>query len=289
MNLKLKGVLFALLLMPIAAGFAEASKGKLKTYLLLGQSNMAGWGDYSSLDSEWTKSLEESDRIHFCGKETRWEVSGLSPSRRAVEKPYKVNGTFGPEYSFIDSVSQAYSEEELLFFKYAVGGTTLYAAWEKEWTREKAEQVKETREIKHRLYALMLEKIEALEVFAQQKGYQGVDIQAVAWVQGESDAGREFSAQAYKKNLKKFIGNLRRDLPDSEFKFVYLQVNNMKSRFIEEVRRSQEELAVEMDNVFVIPSSTVEQPDDFPKYDQVHYNSEGVLNIGKSLAVHVLK
>lgn len=39
----------------------------------------------------------------------------MKPSRRAVEKPYKVNGTFGPEYSFIDTISQAHPEEELLF------------------------------------------------------------------------------------------------------------------------------------------------------------------------------
>jgi hypothetical protein len=282
--MKMKNACLILLLMSVAAG-AEASKGKLKTFLLMGQSNMAGWGDYSSLDPAWAKSLEQNEQIHFCAKETKWEVSGLQASRRAVEKPYKVNGTFGPEYSFIDAVSKAHPEEELLFFKHAVGGTTLHAAWDKDWTLEKAEQVKEeTRELKHRLYALLLDKIKVAEAFARQKGYDGIDIQAVAWVQGESDATRKFSAQAYKKNLKAFIGNLRRDLPDSDFKFVYLQVNSMKFPFIEEVRKAQAELAGQMDDVFVIPSSTAEQPNDFPKYDQVHYNTDGVLNIGKALA-----
>ena len=282
--MKMKNACLILLLMAVAAG-AEASKGKLKTFLLMGQSNMAGWGDYSSLDPAWAKSLEQNERIHFCASGTRWEVSGLQASRRAVEKPYKVNGTFGPEYSFIDTVAKAHPEEELLFFKHAVGGTTLYAAWDKDWTLEKAGQVKEDKkEMKHRLYALLLDKIKVAEAFARQKGYDGIDIQAVAWVQGESDAMREFSAQAYKKNLKEFIGNLRRDLPDSDFKFVYLQVNSMKFPFIEEVRRGQAELAGEMDQVFVIPSSTAEQPVDFPKYDQVHYNTDGVLNIGQALA-----
>lgn len=280
----MKNACLILLLMSVAVG-AEASKGKLKTYLLMGQSNMAGWGDYSSLDPAWAKSLEQNERIHFCSSATKWEVAGLQASRRAVEQPYKVNGTFGPEYSFIDTVAKAHPEEELLFFKHAVGGTTLYAAWDKDWTLEKAEQVKEeTRDLKHRLYALLLDKIKVAEAFALQKGYDGLDIQAVAWVQGESDAARDFAARAYKNNLKAFIGNLRQDLPDSDFKFVYLQVNNMNSPFIEEVRKAQEELAGEMDQVFVIPSSTAEQPVDFPKYDGVHYNTDGVLNIGKALA-----
>lgn len=144
--------------------------------------------------------------------------------------------------------------------------------------------MRETREVKHRLYAMLQDKIKVAQVFARQKGYDGIDIQAIAWVQGESDAAREFTAQAYKNNLKEFIGNLRRDLPDADFKFVYLQVNNMKSPHIDVVRRGQEELAGEMDHVFVIPSSTAEQPVDFSKYDQVHYSTDGVLNIGKALA-----
>ena len=153
-------------------------------------------GNYSSLDAVWAKSLEQNERIHFCASATRWEVSRLQANRRAVEHPYKVKGTFGPEYSFIDTVSKAHPEEELLFFKHAVGGTTLYAAWDKDWTLEKAAQVKEeTRELKHRLYAQLLDKIKITEAFARQKGYDGIDIQAVAWVQGESDAARDFAAR----------------------------------------------------------------------------------------------
>lgn len=71
----MRSVLIMLLLMSVAPG-AEPSRGKLKTFLLMGQSNMVGWGDYSSLAPAWAKSLEQNDRIHFCSKETGWEVSG---------------------------------------------------------------------------------------------------------------------------------------------------------------------------------------------------------------------
>lgn len=50
--------LIIILLMSISAGAVEPSKGVLKTYLLIGQSNMDGWGDYSSLDRNWAKRLE---------------------------------------------------------------------------------------------------------------------------------------------------------------------------------------------------------------------------------------
>lgn len=82
----MKNACLILLLMSVAVG-AEASKGKLKTYLLMGQSNMAGWGDYSSLDPAWAKSLEQNERIHFCSSATKWEVAGLTASRGAVEQP----------------------------------------------------------------------------------------------------------------------------------------------------------------------------------------------------------
>jgi uncharacterized pyridoxamine 5'-phosphate oxidase family protein len=265
---------------------AVESKGKLKTYLLLGQSNMVGWGDYSSLDSTWAKRLELNNRIHFCSKETKYKVAKLKASRRATLKPYNVKGTFGPEYSFIDTLSQIYPEEDLLFLKHAVGGTTLYAAWNKEWDLEKAKQVKETLEGKHRLYELLLNRVKVAEAFAQFEGYQGIDIKAIAWVQGESDATRDFTAKSYKDNFKKFIINLRKDLPDSDFKFVYLQINN-KAPFVEDIRRSQSELSKEMKNVFMIPASKADQVDGFSKYDKVHYNAEGLIEIGRALGQKV--
>ena len=167
-----------------------------------------------------------------------------------------------------------------------MGGTTLYAAWNKEWDFEKAKQLKENREGKHRLYALIMERFKVAEEFALKKAYEGVDIEAIAWVQGVNDAGRELAAKSYKNNLKKFIMNLRQDLPDSNFKFVYLQVNN-KGRFIMDLRDAQKEPADEMDNVFMVASSITHIPKDFPKYDDVHYNGTGVINIGKALAREV--
>jgi hypothetical protein len=149
--------LVAILLIPFFAGAAEPSKGTLKTYLLMGQSNMGGAGDYSKLDQAWAKGLEQNERVHFCSEETGWEVSRLTHSTRTGGK-YKLTGSFGPEYSFID-----------------------------------------------------------------------------------------------------------------------------------EVRRAQRELASEMDGISFIPSSTAENPTDFPKHDYVHYNGEGLLNIGKVLAEKALE
>lgn len=282
-----------LLILSAATGMTAETKGKLKTFLLLGQSNMEGWGDYSSLEKARTQSLEQNRRILYCSRETGWQVGGYMPSKVVTQppdyKPYKVNGRFGAEFSFIEKVSRAYPNEEILFLKHAVGGTTLYAAWEKEWTTEKAEQMKETMDIKRRLYSILLEKMKIVEESAKQKGYERIDIQAVVWVQGESDANTEVAAQAYKANLMKFINNLRADLSDPDFKFVYLQVNPIKFPFIDLVRKSQFELPAEMKNLFVIPSSIEEVPTDFPKYDFVHYNSEGLLNIGEATADKVLE
>lgn len=115
----------------------------LRTSLLLGQSNMAGWGGYSSIDKGWANRRECNDRIHFRSKETGLQVAHLQPNRRPTDRPYKVKETFGLEYSFIDSIRKKISNEDILFLKHAVGGTTRCGAWNQEWTLAKSRKVKE--------------------------------------------------------------------------------------------------------------------------------------------------
>lgn len=277
-------LMVSLLLSSFCFGEEDSAK-KLRTYLLLGQSNMVGWGDYSKIDKPWAKALEQNEKIYFCSKETNWNVSRLEPSGRTSNKTYHVKGTFGPEYSFIDAISKKHPEEDLLFLKQAVGGTTLFAAWNKDWTLEKSKLVKEDKSpSKNKLYQQLMNRVKTLEKYAKDKGYSGLNIESVLWVQGESDAIREEPSKSYKKNLKEFIGCLRSDLPDSEFRFIYLQVNSINFPYIKTVRQAQLEVAEELENVFVVKTSDQPNPQDFPKYDDVHYNKDGVINIGKALA-----
>lgn len=277
------GIKFALavLIFSCTSAFCFAAEATnhnlLRTYLLLGQSNLGALGDYSTLDKEWANALERNDKIHYSGAVTGWTVSRLRPTPK---------GKFGLEYSFIDSISQKRPNEDILFLKHAVGGTSLYAAWNKQWTLAKAKVVREDQtKRKHNLYAKMLRKVEVLEDYARGMGYDGIDIESVVWVQGESDALTEIAAKTYKANLTQFIQNLRSDLPDPDFRFIYLQVNSMKFPHIEVVRDAQAELAEELEYVFVVKTSNLPDPEDFPKRDDgTHYNTEGAINLGNAFA-----
>ena len=112
---------------------------KLPTYLLIGQSNMVGWGNYEKLNEE-CRLVEKNEKVLYLNN--RSKIENISPNRRIGGK-YKVNGSFGPEYSFATGIAKEYPESSILIIKYAVGGTSLYAAWNKKWEFSKAQEVKE--------------------------------------------------------------------------------------------------------------------------------------------------
>src|SRR5690606_13610631 len=115
---------------------------------------------------------------------------------------------------------------EFLLIKRAQGGTSLYGAWNPEWSADKAKAV-EKGELKQniKLYEELIKQIHQnlARLKAEGKKYQ---IIGMAWMQGENDAAKEVSAASYEENLKKLIAGIRKEFALPKMPFVIGQINS---------------------------------------------------------------
>jgi hypothetical protein len=264
--------------------FPLTADATLKTFLLIGQSNMEGWADYDRVLPSVKKEIEQLSVNVLLTTRIDSSVKELSPSQLKGGRYQVTGGRFGPELTFGQQVTPIFPGEEILIIRHAFGGTSLYGAWNHKWTQKKAKYAKDFKDkTKHRLYRGMLEKITNMREFAKARGYRDIEILGIAWLQGESDARFKNSAQQYEKNLINFIASLRTDLGNNELPFVFFQVNSMQFKFIDLVRDAQINVDRLVPYTELILSSSDVSPKDFTKYDTTHYDTKGILKIGREV------
>ena len=152
-----KLVAFLVFILSYGNAFAQTNKETVNIVLLAGQSNMAGAGDYSSLDASVKERLAKVvDRVQISnsGKEPTPLSFYLS---KAHKNKYGFEEAFGPELLIGIVLAEKFPKDKFLLIKTAQGGTALYGAWNPDWTAEKAAQVEAEgfkRDLK--LYTLVL-------------------------------------------------------------------------------------------------------------------------------------
>ena len=227
----------------------------IKVFLLGGQSNMVGLGQIADLEQRYLKPL---DKIKIWNMETgKWEV--LYPGCLTESK-----STFGPEISFGYTIAGVLPAGDIRLVKYAVNGTALY----NDWAPAVGPQY---------LGFMKTAKTALADIIASGTDYE---IAGMLWLQGESDAD-ENQADTYEKNLAAFIAHIRNEFKTPEMKFVIARVlahygGNTGQAAI--VRDAQATLAESMDHV------TWFDTDDCPRLNAGHYNSKGLIEIGKRFA-----
>lgn len=259
--------------------------------LLAGQSNMAGAGNYDELSDDIKKRIEKvSSRVYVSQSNTA--QTPLSYYKNKPSKKYKFTKRFGPELLIGLTLAEKYPQKEFLLIKHAKGGTALYGAWNPEWTIEKAKEIEKGE--KKQSWNLVQQHINLIEEnlsILKEKG-KSYKIIGMTWMQGENDAVLEKAAITYKETLKKLIVKYRTTFNEKEMPFVFGQIN---SRYgvkngAETVRLQMKEVALELNNVYLVKTSTDTSWSDFPKNaDNVHYNAEGQLRLGKRFANELMK
>jgi hypothetical protein len=177
-----------------------------------------------------------------------------------------------PKVSFEPAVRKAFSGDEVIIVKYALGGRPIHR-WYKKWDPAQGEKPKATGDIYDRLMtnikAAMAEKTPNTITFV--------------WMQGERDA-REKYGEFYSDRLKGLIGQLREDMGRQDVNFVIgrlsdFAINNKKYPFWMLVRNAQVEIA-ESD-----PHGTWVDTDDLNgSDDELHYTKDGYAELGKRFA-----
>jgi hypothetical protein len=164
----------------------------LWVFVLAGQSNMVGLGFNSELPSGEQGSVDRAviyynDSVHPNTNTMQWMQ--LAPGFGVVED------RFGPELTFGRRVHELWPDRDIAVIKVAEGGTGLYDRW-KAGTGD--------------LYQLLIAEVGAqMQALAQQWRPQ---IVGLVWMQGESDAIQQSTADAYAGNLAEFVWTLRTDL-----------------------------------------------------------------------------
>lgn len=281
----MKKLLFIAFLLFGMNGF---SKGKpIDVILYGGQSNASGQGYIKNIPSEFktdtTVLFFYSRWLRGSGPAETW-----IPLSQASETPDK----FGAELSLGTELHRLYPKRKLAIIKHALSGSNLYAQWNPgcnnsdttNWGLE---------------YRKFVQTVEAGLQQLREAGYEP-RIRAMCWQQGEADArdiaGMEKSL-AYGVNFRNFILRVREQFHCPKMKFVYGYVIPVPlARFTgrEEVRQAQHDVDQHSGHSLALKGAMVVETDDLPLRcdepnspypdDQVHFNTKGMLELGRRYA-----
>jgi len=285
-----KHSLFILLFLSFAGISLAQSTQKTKVFLLAGQSNMDGRGDASKLSEAEMKLLTNaSQKIHFVYKGTVGEGNPIRYNGALdftnpwnfVKQKFRIEKCFGPELFFGVELVKNYPKQDYLFIKRSQGGTSLYGAWNPNWSFEKASFFNE--QDKPKLYQDFIDLVDAELAELHPDSYE---IVGMLWVQGETDSNTSngsVAADTYHLNLENLINSVRDhyDIPD--LPFLIVGVGSKK------VQKAMVQVSNKLTNVsFIERSQDVNRSNYTPIYTQEwngkpvgHYNYEGMKKIGQ--------
>ncbi|WP_242155518.1 sialate O-acetylesterase [Aestuariivivens sediminis] len=276
-NFILTVFLFSIMVACSAAQNPEDSKHTKKVFLFAGQSNMDGRASGDVLSENDLARLEKvANRIDFYYNHKPVSPLQLSSASKFIENKFGFTQIFGPELFFGIEMAEKYPDDEFIFIKRSIGGTSLYGCWNPDWTLGKANQMDEAD--KPKLYSGFIEYTQSILNSFDENDYE---IKGMLWVQGEADSninnyGEEPSI-TYGQNLKNLINSVREDLEVPNMPFALFQVGQGK------VVEGMIDTANNDDEVFLIPQSEDENSEYY--YEQYpppkwHYTTESMKRIG---------
>ena len=225
---------------------AQAETPKERLFILAGQSNMMGRGRTAELPEHLKQQPEN--------------ISFYTHGRQSVIAKYNM---FGPEVQFAHAMSKAYPNDKIIIIKTAASGSAIA-----EWMPDTP------------LYKGLLRQVGFVTDPAT------TNLEAIVWMQGETDARNAEAAQQYADNLKVFINSLRKDLKAESVPFIIGRITEHGINFPMEkvVRAAQNAVGKDDPNIIVVPTDGISKI-----YDKVHFDAKGQVELGKRFAVEFLK
>ncbi|MHC4431372.1 MAG: sialate O-acetylesterase [Planctomycetota bacterium] len=247
------GVLSLIVLLPSAPPLAAQSPGKVKVFILAGQSNMEGKAKMSLLEYQ-AEQPETRDFFKHLKKDGGWAVRddawiNFLSRRGNLTVGFGSPKCVGPELEFGNTVADHF-QEQVLIIKTAWGGKSLGRDFrppssglpsdEKlgqilRQTNERNKKRKrppitldDVKEMHGKYYRLMMQEIsttlhELKSRFPKYEG-QGYEIAGFVWFQGWNDMFDPDFRANYGKHMANFIRDVRKDLNIPDLPFVIGQM-----------------------------------------------------------------
>ncbi len=260
-----------------------------RVILLGGQSNASGCSrdDYLQQNVSAEKYAEyksgyDNVYINYC--------SGIKTSGgfvRCSTLQGEMDGCFGPELGIAERLHELYPDETFFIIKWAWGGTNLYDQWLSPTSFGKTGE----------LYRHFVSFTDASIEYLESKNYN-VKIEAMCWMQGESDSLSVDNATDYERHLSNFIKDVRRHYADCSsddgiaFVDAYIADNPAFWVYCDLVNESKSAVADSSDINVVIDTVSAgltcsEEPADNP--DLAHYDSLSQIRLGNMFADELAK
>ena len=249
MTLKIK--LFSnLILFILLVSMTLPASAKVRVYILAGQSNMMGKGKTYQLPPAY-KRQPRNVKFYYQGR-----------LRQLAKYSH-----FGPEVSFAHNISRAFPHDTHVIIKHVATGSSI-----QQWLPGT------------QLFNGMLRQRGFIKVGHDSLDVEGVDsvkVDAVFWMQGESDARSRQNATRYEGSLKRFITGLRQKLNSPHSSFIMGEINPEDPAFsmVEKVQQAQRNTQRSMANVMLVPTDGLGKI-----HDHVHYDAKGQMELGKRFA-----
>ena len=212
-----------------------------RVYLMAGQSNMSGTASTNQIPHSYRHTPRNVVFYH-----------------KGQQRPLGQYGRFGPEVSFAHYLSRTFPHDEHIIIKYAAGGSDM-----QQWMPG------------NRYYRNMLREV---RLSLRQRNLR---VDAIFWMQGESDAMNKFRAAQYGNRLSQFIHSLRRDLRSPSSMFVIGQINPVGNGFpmVNQIQRKQQQVNARVWNTRLVSSYGLGKNN-----DKVHYSAQGQVELGRRFA-----
>jgi Carbohydrate esterase, sialic acid-specific acetylesterase len=253
----------------------QASPKRVPFYIFIGQSN-SGWlgtaGMSAEQKAEYGGVLPETDIWNPAngGYKAKWEPLQAGVNTRCEN--FADPTAFGPEASLFASLQKQKKTRRLLY-KQGQGGTSLAVDWKPVVPYVGGAGSR---------FAQFSDWLPLAAAQAKDLGY-ALDLKAILWMQGETDAETEAAANAYLDNLRAFFGAVDRlwqrisdqhGFPKAACKRVIGRINAPGFKFRDAVRKAQETYCADAASRAVLIDT-----DKYP-LDWVHYTAAGQIQFG---------
>ena len=212
----------------------QAADGKVKVFILAGQSNMEGHGvirgrpnQKGTLETLANDPASAARYKHLVGEDGKWVVRDdvwirfYGNKGKLAVGGFAGRGAIGPELGFGWAVGD-YLDEQVALIKFGPGGTSLAGPWRPPSSggTEKKARGPGVGDQYEKMIAGVKKQLKDLKADFPDYDGKGYEIVGFGWHQGWNDGCSAKDVAEYEKNMANFIRDVRKDLGVPKLPFV---------------------------------------------------------------------